>query len=366
VASAQTPPQNLHLVGDHWTPWDPPSEFPEGAEVYTMVVGDTLWDVAQRFLGDPYLWPQIWERNQYILDAHWIYPGDPLLIGISVKTPEEAGIYTEIREPEPEVPEPAPLSPYPFVQLGHADDIYCSGFIGGLDEEFPHHVAGSEYESLGPSFDLSRRGRVQAKFGVVDTIKYGLNLGDIVYLEEGHGSGLSVGDIFTSVARGVVVRHPVTRKRLGRFYSYLGQVRLLSVQDTSAIGEIIQSCHFIAVGAELKPFVAEPVPSRRKKPMRPASYPENREQLAGAAVIVHAKDGLVVIGKDHVVFIDQGGELGLESGDLLTVYRIPPGSTNPPVVLGELAVLSVQPGSAAAKVIESRHPIYVGDLAQLN
>ena len=80
TVAAETPPQDLHLVGDHWTAWDPPASFPEGAEVYTIVVADTLWDLAARFLGDPYLWPQIWERNQYILDAHWIYPGDLLLI----------------------------------------------------------------------------------------------------------------------------------------------------------------------------------------------------------------------------------------------------------------------------------------------
>ena len=32
-----------------------------------------------------------------------------------------------------------------------------------------------------------------------------------------------------------------------------------------------------------------------------------------------------------------------------------------PVVLGELAVLSSRSGSAIAKILESRYPIYVGD-----
>ena len=76
MAVAAQPPTDLHLVGDHWTAWDPPATYPEGAELYVIEKGDTLWDLSNRFYGDPYLWPQLWERNQYVLDAHWIYPGD--------------------------------------------------------------------------------------------------------------------------------------------------------------------------------------------------------------------------------------------------------------------------------------------------
>ena len=72
------PPETLRLVGDHWTPYDPPSpeSFPEGSTVHIIVPGDTLWALADHYLNDPYLWPQIWDVNQYITDSHWIYPGD--------------------------------------------------------------------------------------------------------------------------------------------------------------------------------------------------------------------------------------------------------------------------------------------------
>src|SRR5262245_30981155 len=90
------PPKDLHLVGDHWTAWNPPTEFPPGAQVYTIVRGDTLWDLANKNLGNPYLWPQIWEKNQYILDAHWIYPGDPLVLSIEAVPVEQV---TEVEEP---------------------------------------------------------------------------------------------------------------------------------------------------------------------------------------------------------------------------------------------------------------------------
>ena len=372
VSWSQTPPADLRLVGDHWTPWNPPLELPEGADVHVIVRDDTLWDLAENLLGDPYLWPQIWERNQYILDAHWIYPGDPLILGLRMTTPEEEvevvpELVTEVTpEPEPEVDATFVPSPrgYPLVQLGHADDIACSGFIGGLDETFPRVVTGSEYEFLAPAFDINRRGRLQAEFGTVDTIKFGLSKGDIVYLDGGRAGGLVPGQTFTAISPGAVVRHPRTDKRLGRYYEYLGQIRVLTVHADAAIGEIMQSCDFINVGTRLAPLQSIPIPSRRKGPMRPASYPPSREALEKAAIIVHAKDGLVVMGQDHVVFINRGDDRGLEAGDLLTVYRIPP--HGPPIVLGEIAVLLVRENTSVAKVVASRHPIYVGDVAELN
>ena len=44
---------------------------------------------AERWLGDPYLWPQVWDENRYILDSHWIYPGDPIVIDVAVQEAAE-------------------------------------------------------------------------------------------------------------------------------------------------------------------------------------------------------------------------------------------------------------------------------------
>jgi hypothetical protein len=37
----------------------------------------------------------------------------------------------------------------------------------------------------------------------------------------------------------------------------------------------------------------------------------------------------------------------------------------PPVVIGELAILSVHKSSSVAKIIESRYPVYIGDRLEL-
>lgn len=372
LSAAERPPQNLHQVGGHWTAWEPPTP-PEGAQVHIIVRGDTLWDLAARFYGDPYLWPQLWERNQYILDAHWIYPGDPLLLGPEVTSGPIAEVEPlpgtepgEESEPIPNVltPEQAAGAPVP---LGAESDIDCHGYVGDLAEEFPYEIVGSELDALrldrNVDFGAGSAATIQGQYGAANTVKFGLTTGDIVYVDGGRSRGLSPGLVFTSVVAGNSVYDPASREPIGRYYRYLGRVRVLSVQETTAIAEIVHTCDPILVGSHLKPFEAEPVPLGRPTGMRPVNFPAAEEKLRTAPMIVYVKDELLALGEDHVVHINLGGDQ-VTPGDIYTIYREnQPGL--PPVVLGELAVLSVHPRFSVAKIIESRYTIHVGDRLDL-
>ncbi len=358
-ALAHDPPRNLRQVGDHWTAWDPPTSFEEGAEIHVIVRGDTLWDLAQRFYGDPYLWPQLWERNQYIQDAHWIYPGDPLVVGFEV-TPLES--LADLPEAADEAPGDGFDRSLGTPQaLGSESDLYCSGYIASPERSFPHRIIGSEFQSLGPTLTRSRGDRRQASALKAPTAKVGLTLGDIVYLDGGEEAGLLAGELYTAVKGGETVRHPVDGQVMGRFFKYLGRVRVLSVQETTAIAEVASSCAPMEIGTWLEPFEPQPIPLRRRTPMRGVNDPVPLAALDGAPTIVYTQDAVVSLGQHNVVYIDRGEGDDVTPGDLFTIYRRGPQGL-PPMVLGELAVLAVHERSAVARILEARYTVYVGDL----
>ena len=59
-----------------------PAESANSSEgiVHTVVAGDTLWDLSSKYLGSPWKWTEVWERNRFITNPHYIYPGIQVVI----------------------------------------------------------------------------------------------------------------------------------------------------------------------------------------------------------------------------------------------------------------------------------------------
>jgi hypothetical protein len=400
-----TPPKNLKKVGDHWTPYDPPDpeSFPAGSRVHIIVKGDTLWDLAGSEFQNPYLWPQIWDVNRYILDSHWIYPGDPILL------PAQPTVVTQIVPTEGQTGAPPLSAPEPIAPAESPEATPDEGLEEGLDgeemaqltpaEPAPEPAAAHAPAPAADFTDFHCTGEIRRDYrksevyiAQAEEPKVGLSVGDLVYLNAGReGSRVSPGDTFSVVAKGGEVFHPITDKWLGTYVRRLGLLKVLAAQDTTAIAEITYSCtDRIEVGFELEPE-------------RPVSVPEYRQvtldrldvEPSGKVngYVVHLQDSMVRASTGKIVDLDLGSRDGIKPGDLLQVYvsSQPPAGKQvkyrfrwdnnryesqylrddashlrfPRKPIAILMVLSASERTATAKVMESRAEVEVGDRVEL-
>jgi hypothetical protein len=79
-------------------------------KTHTVKKGDTLWDLAAKYLADAFRWPEIYRLNTDIIqDPHWIYPGELLKLPgyVAVEMPS-AGAAANKPIPEQVGPPTAP------------------------------------------------------------------------------------------------------------------------------------------------------------------------------------------------------------------------------------------------------------------
>jgi hypothetical protein len=384
-----TPPRGLKLVGNHWTPYEPPDpeSFPEGAQVHIIVSGDTLWGMAGTHFENPWLWPQIWNENRYILDSHWIYPGDPLLL------PPRPTVVSEIApdngdtgSPAPEEPEEADSEP-----MDHSGEGSQESTRAGSEDEGPIPVA--DYS------DLYCTGNVRPDYQKTELyiansedVKIGLTTGDLVYLNGGKDGGkVKPGDSFLIIAKGTEVFHPVTGKWVGTYVRRLGRVKVLAVQDQTSIAEITESCQDrIEVGFELEAdrTLTSPVARQvafNRLDVEPSGKPNG--------YIVHLQDGMNDALAGSMVDVDLGSDDGVRAGDVMLIYlnNAPPRARDvtydyrwndqryqsqqlrdddshllfPRKPIGLLMVVSTQERTASAKIINAIRDVEVGNLVEL-
>ena len=174
-----------------------------GAQTRTHVVvrGDTLWDLCEKYYGDPDLWPKLWEMNPFVTNPHLLEPGDTitLLEDVPIKGAQRPG--------KPAVKDSKAESSDMGLNMSGIMNLDTLGYLS------LHKI-----QPWGYLF-ASESGRAV------------LSQGDIVYLETNGSREIKTGDEFTIARPSPLLKHPLTKKSLGYALSFKGRLVVLSVSS---------------------------------------------------------------------------------------------------------------------------------------
>jgi hypothetical protein len=309
--------------------------------------GDTLWDISKKYLANPYLWPQIWDQNKYVTDAHWIYPGDPLVLPKVALVSEKAGEAGEGTGEEEGAGgaagaegagETGPrLSP-----VTEEATLQCADYIVNDREDESLKIIGSEEGA--------------------DKVAFGDR--DILYLNKGSNAGIKAGDVYTMHHALNVVKHPATKGKIGTKIETTGWAQVLLVEENSATVVVEQACADIHAGDYLRPIEKVNVPLVLGRPIPDRLTPPSGKLTN--QYVVDIQGDATIAGAGQLVTIDAGSQGGVAPGNVFVIYRaVYPSVPTPRNVLGELAVVAVRDKTATAKVMYSRDAIMIGDQIEL-
>lgn len=265
-------------------------------EVYTVVKGDTLWDISGRFLERPWLWPELWRVNPQIENPHLIYPGDRISLvwvdGQPRLTLErgDAGRTYRMTPSDTETLEPrirsTPLeSAIPAIRL---DAI--QGFLVQNRVVEPSVLERAPYVVQGESERIV------------------VGAGDRVYVR----GALPDSESFNLVRKGPLYVDPESNEVLGREATYIGLGQAVSQEDDIATLFVSSSREEVQVGDRILP-----TEERRLESTFFPSAPA--DQVDGQIISVFG--GVTQVGQFDVVVLNRGEREGLEPGNVLAIYK---------------------------------------------
>lgn len=258
---------------------------------YTVVEGDTLWDISSKFLKDPWRWPEIWRENKHIVNPDLIYPGDRLVLKYADGQPYLEHLSGRERAARK------------VVKMGPA--VY----IEKLDRAIP---------AIPPKFIMA--------FLEEREVVASSNLDNLAYITEGINHEVVLGALSDVYARKVEgapgsrykiirlsgeLKDPDSKKTLGYETETLGEAEMLRPGDPAKL-RIIRSNKEVNQGDRLIPAV--------RKLTLPYYHPKPFKEPLTARVL-NAISDVSESGPGEVIAINAGSDDGLEPGHVLQIKR---------------------------------------------
>ncbi len=321
---------------------------------YTIVKGDTLWDISKARLSDPFAWPRIWKKNPFIHNPNLIYPGQVIKLppGVTIAPPKAAK----------EVPPPIEKRVRgPFVSKGTTlmsrPPVSESKIITIPPPPTRHPVAGEEAILEAGFVDEGGIKPRSIKGSPIPQALYGLF--DKLYVNT---DGIKAGDRFIIGRYEGKVEDPGTGDTLGRLVKVSGVLEIEGPRDGFMVGKITKAFTDIKISDRLFLY-QEPVIVYEPVPPNPKAY--------GVSGYIAALSGdRHDVTQADILYIDRGAKDGVLPGDTFVVKR-PGGYARkdtllersiplPGVKTGLIRVVSVREHTAAAKVVTSDGPLKAG------
>jgi LysM domain len=335
---------------------------PDHPDKYTVVKGDTLWDISGRFLTQPWRWPEIWKANPQIQNPHLIYPGDVISLSYEGGSPV---LNVERGESSAQSMGGRDVKLSPKVRVSDEGKAIHSIPIDAIRNFLKQPLVVGEHDmDAWPYVVSSYQKRLLA------------GPGNQIYVR-----GLTQGgtEHYSIYRKGNAYRRGGTEdgELLGYEALYVGDADVLQYGDpataivTTAVREVLEGDRLVA---------------QSKDEITSDFIPKPAAQNVGGSII-SVVDGLSQIGQYQVVVMDVGASSGLEVGNVMGVYqrgatvsdRIntkavhpfieylgKPHATGTPVILpdeyaGVIMVFRTFPNVSYGLVMEAIAPVHIED-----
>lgn len=318
-------------------------------QTYYVKEGDTLWDIASKFLNNPWQWPELWHVNEEIGNPHLIYPGDVIKLryddnGEPQLTVErgdhgrmaEAGGVVKLSPKAREVPLDTAI---PAIPLGTIQAFLKDGLVVTREEiaEAPYVVGGQD-------------GRIA--FGQGDRVYARDPVGQWNDLVQSYGF-YQVGEEYVDPETNEILGYEALEVGLGQVADHDGEVLTLDV---------------VASSQDIR--IRDRIFTTRERKVQSIFYPTAPDKKIEARII-RFFGRVSSVARNDVVVINKGVRDGLKAGDVLEVFHKGEVVQDkladeliqlPRVKAGSMILFRVFEKVSYGLILSSTHPIYKKDI----
>jgi hypothetical protein len=274
------------------------------SETHTVQEGDTLWDISERYYGDPWHWPELWSYNPEITNPHWIYPLDQVRLSAAALEQEHAAAAAPAQAAQPTAAKANSAAEFKEPPQGLASDLAPRVTVPG--KLLKGDTIFLRDEGYLDDDDIKQSGRIVA--GAEEQML--LSDSDLLYVRFDKGARVSVGQQYT-------VYRPVHKweREIGE------HGHLVRIQGTVLIRS------FDPVRSMARAVITETIdPIERGMPVtlmerRFILAPPRPNQAHVLAHIIGSVQPRTLLAYGNVVFLDVGQGQGIVPGNRFFVIR---------------------------------------------